>query len=38
MFKDFLMTWLKVIEQIIYQIIHAGITQRAAECNPMDPI
>jgi hypothetical protein len=26
MFKDFLMIWLKVMEQIIYQTIHAGIT------------
>jgi hypothetical protein len=37
MFKDFLITWLRVIEQTIYQRIQAGIIQTAGACNPMVP-
>jgi hypothetical protein len=38
MFKDFLIIWLKVIEQIIYQRIQAGMIQTAGFCNPTVPI
>jgi hypothetical protein len=37
MFKAFLITWLMVREQIIYQRIQAGITQTAGSvrlCSP----
>jgi hypothetical protein len=37
MFRAFLITWLMVIEQIMYQMIHAGMTQTIGSvrlCRP----